>query len=209
MLEIHHAPNTRGFRAIWLCEELSLPYRVVAVPMAGAYRTSPEWRRMNPVGKLPVMVDDTLVMFESGAMVQYLLDRYGNGNLQPASGSPAHGHYLQWSWFAEATYARPLGEIVNHRRACPGAEVPAAIAEMKARAASCAAAVDQALQGRAFLLGESFTAADIMMGYTLRIHQLLASDVPLPPNLARYWASLTQRPAYQAADKADQGAAPV
>ena len=70
------------------------------------------------------------------------------------------------------------------------------------------AAVDQALADRTFLLGEDFSAADIMMGYTLRIHQLLAAH-PLLPNLARYWASLTQRTAYLAADKADQRAAPA
>ncbi len=70
MLQIYHAPRTRGFRVIWLCEELSLPYSIVRVDMAPAYRSSPEWRRLNPVGKVPVMRDGDLAMFESGAMVQ-------------------------------------------------------------------------------------------------------------------------------------------
>ncbi len=153
MLQIYHAPRTRGFRVIWLCEELSLSYSIVRVDMAPAYRSSPEWRRMNPVGKVPVMRDGDLAMFESGAMVQYLLDRYAKGRLQPPAGTPEHGLYLQWSWFAEATFARPLGEIVNHRREFAGAEVPAAIAEMQARALSCARAVDHGRPGQVLLAG--------------------------------------------------------
>lgn len=203
MLQIYHAPHTRGYRVMWLCEELSLPYAVVRVDMSPAYRSSPEWRRMNPVGKVPVMVDGDFVMFESGAMVQYVLDKYGEGRLQPVPGTDEHGLYLQWGWFSEATFARPIGEIVNHRRAFAGAEVPEAIAEMKARATICAEAVDQALVGKSFLVGDEFSAADIMMGYTLRIHRRLVSD-RLPENLARYWDTLTRRPAYQAADAADK-----
>ena len=74
---------------------------------------------MNPVGKVPVLKDDDFIMFESGAMVQYILDRHGNGQLQPKPGTPEHGRYLQWCWFAESTFARPIGEIVNHRRVRP------------------------------------------------------------------------------------------
>jgi len=203
MLQIYHAPRTRGFRVIWLCEELALPYSIVRVDMAPAYRSSPEWRRLNPVGKVPVMRDGDLAMFESGAMVQYLLDRYARGRLQPAAGTPEHGLYLQWSWFAEATFARPLGEIVNHRREFASAEIAAVIAEMRARALSCAQAVDQAVQDKSYLLGDEFSAADIMMGYTLRIYQRLMPD-PLPEHAAWYWNTLIGRPAYQAADAADQ-----
>ena len=203
MLQIYHAPRTRGFRVIWLCEELSLPYSIVPVDMAPAYRASPEWRRMNPVGKVPVMRDGDVAMFESGAMVQYLLDKYASGRLQPAAGTPGHALYLQWSWFAESTFARPLGEIVNHRREFAGTEVPAVIAEMQSRARTCAQALDQALVNKPFLLGDEFSAADIMMGYTLRIYPRMLPD-PLPRHVARYWDTLIQRPAYQAADAADK-----
>ena len=77
MLEIYHAPGTRGFRVVWLCEELGIPYRIIPVDMAPAYRASPEWRKLNPVGKVPVMSDGDLTMFESGAMVQYVLEHLG------------------------------------------------------------------------------------------------------------------------------------
>ena len=116
MLKIFHSPGTRGFRVIWVCEELSVPYEIEPVNFAAEYRATPEWRAMNPVGKVPVMTDGDMTMFESCAMMQYVLDRYADGRLQPSKDDATYAHYLQWCWFAESTFARPLGEIVNHRR---------------------------------------------------------------------------------------------
>ena len=116
MLTIYHAVGTRSLRVIWTCEELKISYQVETIPFTAEFRASQEWRNMNPVGKVPVLQDDDFIMFESGAMVQYILDRHGNGQLQPKPGTPEHGLYLQWCWFAESTFARPIGEIVNHRR---------------------------------------------------------------------------------------------
>lgn len=201
MIEIYHVPRTRGIRPIWTCEELGLDYSVVPVDFSAEYRASDAWRRMNPVGKVPVLVDGPLTMFESGAMVQYLIDRYGGGErptLQPEPGSTEHGLYLQWSWFAESTFARPLGEIVNHQRAFPESSSQAAIEEMQARAWLCVEALDQALSGRAWILGESFSGADIMLGYSLNLHTDLAPG-ELPAEAARYLAALAERAGFRVA----------
>lgn len=199
MLTVYHVPLTRSLRVLWLCQELGLPHQVQTVDFAPAYRASPEWRALNPVGKVPAMTDGGFTMFESGAMVQYLLDRYGKGRLQPEPGTEAHGLYLQWSWFAEATYARPIGEIVNHRRAFgESGEIPAVVEEMKGRARLCSEAVDRALRGRSHLLGEEFSAADIMMGYSVMLAQRFSSTEGLD-DLNAYWARLSARPAYQRA----------
>lgn len=199
MIEIYHVPGTRGIRPIWTCEELSLDYRVIPVDFAAEYRASPEWRAKNPVGKVPVLTDGDLSMFESGAMVQYLLDRYGEGRLQPRPGTAAHASYLQWGWFAEATFARPLGEIVNHRRAIPEAQQsPTAIEEMQGRAWLCVAALEEALAGRTWLLGDGFSGADIMMGYTLMLMGSLAPG-ELPGEVARYWQQVSEREGFRKA----------
>jgi glutathione S-transferase len=199
MLTVYHVPVTRSLRVLWLCQELELPHQVKTVDFAAAYRAGPEWRALNPVGKVPAMTDGGFTMFESGAMVQYLLDRHGKGRLQPAPGTESHGIYLQWSWFAEATYARPIGEIVNHRRAFGEAgEIPAVVEEMKGRARLCSKAVDRALRGRSYLLGEEFSAADIMMGYSVMLAQRFTSTEGLD-ELNAYWARLSARPAYQRA----------
>ncbi|KPK30557.1 MAG: hypothetical protein AMJ66_09380 [Betaproteobacteria bacterium SG8_40] len=206
MLKIFHAPGTRGFRVIWLCEELGTPYEIVPVDMSPAYRASPEWRKLNPVGKVPVMSDGALTMFESGAMVQYVLDKYGKGRLQPAHGSVDYGIYLQWCWFAEATFGRALGEIVNHRREFKDNPLQDVIAEMQSRSRLAADAVSKALTGKNWILGEEFSAADVMLGLTLRSY-LKHMGEDLPGNLAPYWSRLTARSAYKRAEAAESGKA--
>lgn len=196
-IRIYHVPRTRSIRPIWLCEELELPYEIVPVDFSPAYRASPEWRRLNPVGKVPVLSDGDLVMFESGAMVQYLLDRYGRGRLQPPVATPEHALYLQWSWFAEATLARPLGEIVNHRREFPDeAAIPTVQEEMARRAVLGLDAVAEAVATRAFLLGDDFSGADVMMGYSLMLARMLLPD-RVPRGLDSYWQRLDARPGFR------------
>ena len=206
MLKIYHAPRTRGFRVVWLCEELGTPYQIIPVDMSPAYRRSPEWRKLNPVGKVPVMSDGELVMFESGAMVQYVLDRYGDGRLQPRPGTAEHAIYLQWSWFAEATFSRPLGEIVNHKREFADSQSQPVIDEMKSRARLCAQVLNAVLNGRTWILGDAFSAADVMLGLSLRTYQRLMEE-ELPDYVASYWNRLTERPAYKKAESAERPAA--
>jgi len=195
-MKIYHVPGTRSVRVIWLCEELGIDYEAVPVDFSADYRASPEWRARNPVGKVPVLEDEGLVMFESGAMVQYILDRYGESRLQPPPGTPEHARYLQWSWFAEATFARPLGEIVNHRRALPPEQQSeAALAEMRDRATLCLAAVDDAVRDTDYLLGAGFSGADVMMGYTLLLAERLLPG-PLPDAARAYYGRLSKRPGF-------------
>ena len=201
MLKIYHSPGTRGFRVIWICEELAVPYEIVPVDFAAAYRATPEWRALNPVGKVPVMTDGGTTMFESCAMMHYVLDRYGGGRLQPARDDPGYAHYLQWSWFAEATFARPLGEIVNHRREFDP-ELDAVVAEMKSRATACVAAIDAAVSERSYLLGDTISAADLSLCYTMRGYRRMVSET-LPAAAQAYFDRVTALPSYTAAVKAD------
>jgi len=199
MIKIHHVPLTRSFRVIWLCEELGLEYAAIATDFSPEYRATDEWRVLNPVGKVPVMIDGDLVMFESGAMVQHLLNRYGNGKLEPPPGTPAHALYLQWSWFGEATFARPLGEIVNHKREFPGQQkIPRVLEEMADRTVVSLAAVADATRERDYLLGNEFTAADIMVGYSVRLVEALLPE-RMTEAIAPYWQRLQARPAFQRA----------
>ena len=197
---IYHVKGTRGARAIWLCEELDLPYRVEVIDFSPDFRTSAEWRSKSPTGKVPVMVHDDLTMFESGAMVDFLLERYGEGRLAPEPGTPESALCRQWSWFAEATFARPLGEIVNHNRVAPeGGLVDFVIEDCKDRARICIAAIEDALAESDYLVGDAFTYADIMTGYSL----LLASNFGLLtddyPRTQAYYNRLSERPGFQAA----------
>jgi glutathione S-transferase len=145
------------------------------------------------------MEDGSIRMFESGAMVEYLLARYGDGRLAPQPHSTDYAEYLQWLWFAEATLARPLGELVNHGREFPGNErIDAVVNEMAQRAGNCLTAVAEHLNGRRYLLGDTFSAADIMMGYSILIAELLVKQ-QIPEGLMPYWETLQQRPGFQTA----------
>ena len=197
MLKVYHVPGSRSVRVVWLCEELELSYERVPIDFSAEYRASAEWRRLNPVGKVPAMTDGELVLFESGAMVEYLLDRYGEGRLRPTPGSDAYARYLQWSWFAEATFARPLGEIVNHQRVFAAESSPRMLDEMRDRSRSCLTAVDDALAGHDYLIGDEFTAADVMMGYSIFLAlRVKAMDEGEFPNVTAYYDRLSARPAF-------------
>lgn len=194
MLEIYHSPGTRGFRVMWVCEELQIPYEIRPVDFSAGYRRSPEWRAMHPVSKVPVMEDGSLRMHESCAMIQYVLARYGNGRLQPSFEDPTYAHFLQWLWFSEATFQRPLGEITNHRREF-NPELPNVVAEMKSRATACVEALDQALTDRLYLLGDDMTAADLSNAYVLRGYRRTVSE-DLPANVKAFWDRMTALPSY-------------
>jgi glutathione S-transferase len=193
MIKLYHAPFTRSIRVLWLLEELGIPYKLEAVKF-----TPPKlpFGQASPYGKVPAIEDGDLVMMESGAIVEYLLERYGDGKLAPRIGSDDRGRYLQWVHFAEATALPPVGEIVRHTLFKPEAErIPAVVEDARARAAVTFGVVERALHGKPYLLGDEFTAADIMMGVTLLIarrFELLGESLP---NLTAYVARLEARPA--------------
>ena len=199
-MKVYHVAGSRSVRVIWLCEELGLPCEVETIDFSPAFRATPAWRAKNPTGKVPVLDDDGFTIYESGAMVQYILTRYGNGRLQPTEGWGEGAKFLQWCWFAEATFARPLGDIMHHTVFKPEAErIPAVVDDARQRALVCLAAVDAAVADSAYLLGDDFMAADIMMGYTLRLAKRTGVLEDAHPHASAYFARLESRPAYQRA----------
>ena len=197
MLKIYHVPGTRSVRPIWLCYELDLALEVEPIDFSPAFRKSPEWRAISPAGKVPAMTDGDLTMFESGAMVDYILERYGEGRLRPAAGTTESALHHQWCWFSEATLARPLGLVRLMRESAKGASSIAADCEGKVR--TCLEVVDRAVGEHDYLLGSEFGAADIMMGYSLRlIANLDLLDDRYPSALA-YLSRLESRDAYRRA----------
>ena len=191
-------------RVIWLCEEVAIPYEVVTIDFSRDYRASDEWRAMHPQGKVPVMQDGDITIFESCAMVQYLLDRYGDGRLQPLAGTEGAAHYQQWCWFAESSFARPLGDMIHHSRLRPEPErIPGVVEDARLRAEPCLAATDRHLTERDYLVGDAFSGADIIMAWTLYLAKVLeVLTEASAPNAWRYLASLEARPGYQTALKA-------
>jgi glutathione S-transferase len=197
MVTLYFAPRTRSVRVRWLLEELGVPYALRRVTFNVPTRT---FDQDTPLGKLPVIEDGGVTICESGAIVEYLVERHGNGRLAPPIGSPLRGPYLQWIHFAEATAFAPVGVIVWHTLYQQDADaVPQAIAGARTRAHSALAFIERALAGKDYLLGADFSAADVMMGFTLIAARVLGVLDDSYPNIAGYLARLEARPAFQAA----------
>ncbi|MEQ8992651.1 MAG: glutathione S-transferase family protein [Pseudomonadales bacterium] len=193
MLKVFHVAGTRSVRPVWLCYELDLPVLVEQIDFTSEYRDSKEWRAISPAGKVPALIDDDLVMFESGAMVDYILERYGDGRLRPQPGTAQSAHYHQWCWFAEATLIRPLG-LYRVLRA-KNETVESLVSEGKRKFDACLAVVEDTLADRRYMIGSEFTAADVMMGYSVAmVERLLGKDYP---NTTEYLRRLKDRAAYQ------------
>jgi len=200
-MKIYHAKNTRSIRVIWLCEELTIPLEVETIDFSPSYRNSPEWRAKSPTGKVPVMDDGDIRLFESGAMMDYILHRYAAGALQPAADNFKEvALYKQWCWFAEATLARPLGDIAQHTRVRPPAERLAAVVDdARLRAGVFLDTLESSLEGRDYLLASGFSAADIMLGYSLRLAAVVNIELSGWANLNAYYERLLARPGFHKA----------
>jgi glutathione S-transferase len=147
-----------------------------------------------------VVFDGDLKLIESGAIVQYFLEKHGQGRLEPAVGSPDRGPYLQWFHFGEATLARFTGEIVRHRFGLPESiRVPTVVDATRPRLREALALVDGALEGREFILGGAFSAADIMVSYGIIMAKIAGELPPELTNLATYIGRLKERPGYKKA----------
>jgi glutathione S-transferase len=200
MIKLYHAPHTRSVRVRWLLEELKLPYELIAVEFSPAVLRSETHRKLHPLGQLPVIDDDGLLLFESGAIMQHIMERYGDHGLLPLLHSAQRSRCWQWFHFGESSLARYASDIVRARFAKPeGKEFEGALNEARKRWRECLQVLENALGDGPYLLGKDFSAADIMVGYGLMLGRLLQE---LPDEYTRclaYLQRLRERPAYQKA----------
>jgi len=198
MIKLWFAPRTRAVRIAWLLEELGLPYaleRVEFEPTATAF-----FAQKTPLGKLPVIEDNGIVLAESGAIMEYILEQYGDARLAPAVGSPSRALYLQWLHFAESTAFPPIGIVIwltLYRT--DSASHPDLLRDAVGRAASGLEFLENHFGSGPWLLGDNFTAADIMMGFTLLAAQAVGVLDERFPVTTAYLARLLERPALQKA----------
>lgn len=200
MIVVHHSPKARSVRVIWLLEELGMPYEIRGVSLSRESPKSAAHLRVHPLGKVPAIEDGDLVMFESGAIVEYLLERYGAGRLAPPAATPQRAQYLQWLHFGEATCLPPLSDLVQHTFMRPETErIPAMVPDATARVRAWLDVLEAALGDRAHVAGDAFSAADVMVGYAVALANLLGQIGPAHPNVAAYLARLEARPGFQRA----------
>lgn len=195
MLTLYHSPMARSARIYWLLEELGVPYDLRRVDFVQPERP---FSQSTPTGKVPTLTDGDVTIFESGAILEYVLERYGDGRLAPPVGSPLRGPFLQWVHFAESTAFMGIATIAWHRmRRKDADQMPAAMADYEAWATAALDVVERALAEGPYLLGAEFSAADVMLGYTVQIAQWFGLVGDGRPRTAAWLERLAARPAFQ------------
>lgn len=196
MLKLYAHPNTRADRALWTLEEAGAPYEYVYVNLRQGEARQPPFLALNPGGKLPVLVDGDLVLTESAAICTYIADRHPASDLVPVAGSADRARYDQWCFFALSELEQPLWSMAKHKFALPIAQrIPAMIETGKWEFGIAAGLLAQALTGRAYIVGERFSVADILLGHTLAWAR--AFKVPLGHEVLDAYADrLLSRPAF-------------
>ena len=198
-MKIYHAPNTRSVRIVWLFEELGLPYDLEKHKLGDRGMRSPEYLKVHPMGRVPALQDGDTTIFESGAIVQYVLAKYGEGRLAPDTSSPEFAQYLQWLHYAEGMIMPPVNIIVVETILLPPDRRNQVNVDRATKLLSrMLGAIDVHLAGREFLAGD-FSGADIMTGHACTVARRLGADVSDKPNVAAYIDRLNARPALKRA----------
>jgi glutathione S-transferase len=197
VLTIYHSPLSRSTRVVWLAEELSLPYRLHTLEMFSTAMRAQAYLAIHPLGKVPAIDDDGFVLWETTAILSYLVGRYSDGTLLPSRETQDGARAIQWMDFGENPLTIIMGEIAAHAGPMPEArKIPALVTRGREVAPSLVEVVESALEGRPYILGDRFSAADITVGFGLVIARYLELVDATTPRIQGYLERLTTRPAY-------------
>jgi glutathione S-transferase len=200
MLKLYYAPQTRAIRPRWLLEEIGTPYELLRLDLSAGDQKKPEYLKLNPNGTVPTLIDDQLILYESAAIVQYLADKFPQAKLAPALGTPERGKYYQWIHYAMSVIEPPAVTIFLHTTGVPAGRteherIPQLVPEARAQLGAAVKVVDDALVGKRHVLGDDFSAADVMIGSMLGWCMMLGMIGEDVTNVQRYLADLGTRPA--------------
>lgn len=199
MLKLHFAPNSRAGRIVWLLEELNLPYEINKMDFHPKALKSDEHRSRHPLGRVPVLDDGDVRLFESGAIVEYILDRHKNGGLKPDPQSPDFPDYLQWFHYCEGMVMPPINIIVvNTILLPPDRQDQTALGQAQRLLAKALGPINAALASKDYLIG-SFSAADIMLGHACFMSNRLGCVSDDMHNLKAYVEKIANRSAFKTA----------
>ncbi|QBF31916.1 glutathione S-transferase family protein [Thalassococcus sp. S3] len=200
-MKLYFAPDSRAVRVAWALEELGLDYEIETFQLGDKAMRAPDYLKVHPMGRVPALEDGDVTLFESGAILQYLLARYDpDHRLSTSPDHPDFPAYLQWFHYAEGMVMPPVNSITVETVLLP----PERRSEVHAKRAlkllgQMLTAVERHVDGREFLAG-AFSGADIMTGSAVMVARRMGADFSDKPNLAAYAERLAARPALQKAN---------
>jgi glutathione S-transferase len=197
MLVVHHLNNSRSQRILWLLEELKAPYEIRFYQRDAVTNLAPpELKAIHPLGKSPVITDGEETIAESGAIVDYIIRRHGHGALAPKPGTHEHERYLEWLHYAEGSAMLPLMlNLYTMRLGEAGAPLKDRI---DGEIDNHLGYVNACLAGRTYLLGETFSGADVQMSFVGEVGRAFGR-LGDKPDLADWVERLHARPAFKTA----------
>jgi glutathione S-transferase len=210
MLTVHHLGISQSDRIVWLCEELELPYELVRYSREASGLAPAEYKALHPAGTAPVISDGGLVLAESGAIVEYIIAKHGGGRFVVTAESPDFADYLFWFHFANASMLPRA--MANMILAMAGVvEENDRTRSMRGRADRAFDMIENRLGVAPYFAGNEFTAADIMMAFSLTTMRMFSPrDLAPYPNIRAYLARIGARPAFRRAmKKADPSLTPL
>ena len=198
-MKLYFAPNSRAVRSAWLLYELGLEFEIEKFALGDPRMRAPEFLAISPNGRVPVLVDGDVTLFESPAIAEYLATRYGDGTLVPSPDSPEYPVYLQWFHYGEGMIMGP----VNNYAVETFFAKPELRSELHAKRAlklmtRMVQVIDTHMADRDFIAGD-FTIADTITGHACIVAQRFGVDMSEMPNLQTYTRRLLDRPALQRA----------
>ena len=198
-MKLYFAPNSRAVRIAWLLEELGLEYELEKYKVGDRALRTPEYYKIHPMGRIPVLEDGETRIYESGAIVQYLLARHGNGKFVPEADDPSFAEYLQWLHYAEGSIMGQVNILVVETILLPpekrnDVNVNRALKLLRVALGN----VDKRLQDREYLTG-SFSGADIMTGHACFGAMKAGAEIDDYGQLKAYIDRLLERPALKKA----------
>ena len=198
-MKLYFAPNSRAVRIAWLLEELGLEYELEKYTVGDRALRTPEYYKIHPMGRIPVLEDGETRIYESGAIVQYLLARHGNGKFVPEADDPSFAEYLQWLHYAEGSIMGQVNILVVETILLPpekrnDVNVNRAMKLLRVALGN----VDKRLQDREYLTG-SFSGADIMTGHACFGAMKAGAEIDDYGQLKAYIDRLLERPALKKA----------
>ncbi len=199
MLKLHFAPNSRASRIVWLLEELQLPYEINKMAFHPKDLKSDEHRARHPLGRVPVLEDGDVTLFESGAIVEYILERHKNGGLKPAVDDDRYPAYLQWFHYCEGMVMPPVNTIVVQTILLPAdRRDEKVLAQAQRLLTKALEPVNETLEGKDYLIG-GFSGADIMLGHASFMSNRLGCVLDEMVHLKAYVERVAARPAFHKA----------
>ena len=200
-MKLYYCPRTRAFRALWMVEEIGVPYELVLVDIRKGAQDTAEYRAINPMMKVPALVDGDAAMGETGAILVYLADRFPDAKLAPAVSDPRRGRYLQWMFFGTACVEPAFAEKASGWQTNAfsfGWGDFARVTQVLEEAVAAA---------RPWIMGAQFTAADVLIGTAVKwgLETKLFAEKPV---FTKYVERLAARPAFQRATEIENRQSP-